>query len=104
MWLLRLNDMRSPKIEMLRDVALAETREILMDYVLKQRTLEPYTDGEWNKVFQKDGPLEWFNPPYEKYAHEHFIPIGTLEDWIQNAKEGYQSLLSSVPQIYGETP
>lgn len=68
-FVLVLNDMRSPKIEIVRPAVRADTPEELVAFMERER-VEPYReptgylDGTWYKVFRKGGPLEWFNPPF----------------------------------------
>ena len=69
MWILYLNDMRFPKIEMTVAVARANTREALVAFLERER-VESYRDERddglhWGKVHRKGGPLEWFNRPYD---------------------------------------
>lgn len=80
-WVLLLNDMRSPKVEIQTAVVKAETREELEVFLQSER-VEPYrTDDRWGKCFRQGGPLEWFNLPWPeegggiRHADE-------LEDWL----------------------
>lgn len=58
---LMLNDMRTPKIEIMKQVTpLTEDRQKLVE-MYEAGLCEPYTDGQWRKYFKKDGPLEWYN-------------------------------------------
>lgn len=84
MWILVLNDMRSSNVEIIGPVARAETREALEAFVERER-VEGYRDGKWGKTFRKDGPLEWFNPPWAHERSRHFVDVGTLEDQIAEA-------------------
>ena len=62
MWILRLNDMRSPRIEIMSNAARAESLKDLQALV-ERETVQPYRgDDGWGKAFRKGGPLEWFNP------------------------------------------
>lgn len=72
MWILLLNDMRSSKIEMRREVARAETKQALVDFMARER-VEPYRDGHWGKSFRQGGLLEWCNPPYDFELESHFF-------------------------------
>jgi len=96
MWILQINDMRTPKIEMVRPVAYAETEQQIIDY-LKSQEVEPYREGVWGKCYQKDGPLEWYNPPSLTTT---FVPaivdIGTEDDWRSEASMRYHELLDSI--------
>ena len=109
MWLLELNPMRA-QCEAREAVAIGETREALEAFVARE-TVEPYTDegapniygvSRWNKIFRKEGPLEWFNPPrpeHEDLDGPHFIDIGTRDDWMQRAAEQFDNLTSSLPLV-----
>ncbi len=74
MWILYLNDMRFPKIEMTIAVARAKTREALVAFLDHERVesyREERDDGlHWGKVHRKGGPLEWFNRPYDYQLEE----------------------------------
>lgn len=61
MWVLMLNDMRSPKVEYRDPVACSRDPEELVDYVHSQLAESPWRDGKWGKVFRQHSPLEWFN-------------------------------------------
>lgn len=95
MFVLMLNDMRAANVETMLPVARAETAEEL-DSFLEQELANPYVDGQWSKVFKKDGPLEWYNPPF---AEECIVDVGTKEDWMQGAALQYDEQVMSVPPI-----
>jgi hypothetical protein len=61
-FVLVLNDMRSPNIERMESVAFAETIEELKE-LLRGEGVPEYLDGQWGKGFRRGGPLEWFNQP-----------------------------------------
>lgn len=85
MWILRLNRMTDPNIEMMTDVAIAETKERLEQF-LKEESVPFYqdevNDRTWGKSFRQNGPLEWFNPP-TSYDH-NFVKIKTKEEYMQD--------------------
>ena len=56
MYVLFLNDMRSSNIENLQKVCRSETKEGLQNFI-KQEETEPYRDGQWGKVYKKEGHL-----------------------------------------------
>lgn len=64
-FVLILNDMRDPKIEMLTEVARARTKIELEDMLINE-SVDFYKDGQWSKTFRKGGPLEWFNKSYNE--------------------------------------
>jgi hypothetical protein len=88
-WILFLNDMRNAHFENVQPVMRADTREELVNYVLRELapemwrepsgllSEEPSTDPsssfafktnsrEWCKFFRKGSPLEWFNRPDDR--------------------------------------
>lgn len=101
MFILQLNDMRSPNAETLTPVARAETREGLEAF-LKRENVAPYYEGDqvegrWFKVFYKGGPLEWYNPP--RNSKEYFVDMSTREDWIARACQQFNDVLCEVPAV-----
>jgi hypothetical protein len=88
-WILYLNDMRTSHIETCQVLARAETKEALVRYV-KQETVAAYNETiqsyTWGKVFRKDGPLEWYNPPYPGEMEtsgetDHFLHCARVIDY-----------------------
>lgn len=75
MWILRLNDMRSPKFEVLQNVAKAQTRHALVDFVVAE-SVATWRDGPWAKSFRGGSPLEWFNQPWEGGGNYVEVPPG----------------------------
>ena len=63
-YVLVLNPMRD-RTEAQRAVAASESRDELLTFWRGER-VDPYKDGNWNKVYRQDGPLEWFNPPWSE--------------------------------------
>lgn len=96
MWVMLLNDMRSPNIERLTPVCRAETKEMLMDFLTRE-SVPGYRDGQWGKSFRQGGPLEWFNPPYKNDENMHFQNAGGVEKWIENARRDYEDRVMSLP-------
>ncbi len=95
MWILRLNDMRTPKIEIMQSVVRAETKEEIASFI-ENETVERYTDDNWDKSFRKGGILEWFNPP-NRFGG--IIDMETEESWINDAIEAYKVDVLSIPTI-----
>jgi hypothetical protein len=56
--------MRASRVEALSEVAFANTREELVEFLGEQHVGHYRDDDRWNKVYRKGGPLEWFNPPF----------------------------------------
>lgn len=83
MWILQLNDMRSPKSEILTAVAKAETKEALLAFLARE-TVEIYQDYQWSKAFRLGGPLEWFNPT-SNLDCPHLVEMGTREECVLRA-------------------
>lgn len=73
-WILFLNDMRFPQMEMTQPLCQAPSIEALMAFILDEKC-EPYREGPWGKVHRKDGPLEWFNPPVECELYRYYQQI-----------------------------
>lgn len=97
MWLLNLNDMRSPKIEILKNVARAESINDLKILLERERVPEVYREDGYCKIFRKGGPLEWYN--YPSYDDEAFVYIGTLEDWLLTARSKWDQMILSIPDV-----
>ncbi len=95
MWILRLNDMRTSKIEIMQTVVRAETEEEITSF-LKNETVEQYMDDKWCKSFKKGGILEWFNPTS---LHGGIINVGNEESWKNDAIEAYKADILSIPTI-----
>lgn len=89
-FVLVLNDMRAPQIEMGTEVCRAETAQEIAD-LLESEAVDPYQDGQWGKKYRAGGPLEWFNPcwrmdeqPDGSIGDPHYghgiINAGTLDE------------------------
>jgi hypothetical protein len=100
MWILQLNDMRAPKIEMNTIVCKAETKEELQD-LLVHELVEPYKEDKWGKTYRKGGPLEWYNPPFSFSGSfgAHLIDIGTEDSWAEDARMSYRESVSEIPDV-----
>lgn len=96
MWILQLNDMRSPKIEINTIIFKAETKEELED-LLVHELVEPYQEDKWGKTYRKGGPLEWYNPPFSGNFGVHLIDIGTEDSWAEDARSTYRTTVSGIP-------
>lgn len=120
MWVLLLNDMRSANIENLQPVFRAETKEALKAFVESQKVPPYKTDGnrvlyhasdaiagtttvdhdyKWGKCFKHDGPLEWYNKPYDHDEHRHYVNPGSEEDWVQETRNNYRNQILSIPLL-----
>ena len=90
---LLLNDMRSPKIEILDIAAVSDDGQKLQnwhDSLLVECYYEEkgLSGGRWGKQFQKGSPLEWYNP-ISSYDRS-----GIYEEWVyiqilQNMRDNY---------------
>jgi hypothetical protein len=69
-YVLVLNPMRG-RTEEQRMLAASENREELLA-AWRGEEVQPYTDGEWRRVYRKGGPLEWFNPPFSDGDADHY--------------------------------
>jgi len=107
MFVLVLNDMRMPQIEMVEPVARAETKEALVAFVGRE-AVEPYQEpGEntygkvtWTKNFRKGGPLEWYNPPTQTLDPPNGIAdVGTEDSWADAGRREFQNRFGSLPEV-----
>jgi hypothetical protein len=96
-WVLLLNDMRSPKIEMVQPVARAETKEALEAWE-KSLRVPPYQDGPWLRTYPPDSALGWFNPPMGPWLMDVGTEETRLESAIASAKREWQEVLA-IPEI-----
>jgi len=87
MFVLCLNDMRGPKVEVLSPVCCAESAEELVRLMEREKS-EPYDDGRWRKAFRKGGPLEWYNRPY----------VNSFE-WIEREMHIMQYFAKTLPHV-----
>jgi len=97
MWLLQLNDMRAPQIEIMTPVARAESADELMALLTREEST-PYRDGPWHKGFRQGGPLEWFNPPLGQ-LDSYLFELIPLEAFLERKKEEYAGYLASFPVV-----
>ncbi len=103
MWVLMLNDMRSAHVEALQPVACASTKAEL-EALIRKETVDPYKTGNdhvrrptlgdchgsnqtWSKSFRQDGPLEWFNQPFDPQTDRHFIEYSPAPVHIPHVNE-----------------
>lgn len=98
MWLLKLNDMRASKIEIMTKICIAETPEALEEF-LDSESVTPYQENGWGKTFRKGGPLEWYNPPFGGSMGDHIVYMGTEEDWINQARAEYRMFIEGLPNV-----
>ena len=82
---------------MLTTVARAENIEDLMQFIAREKAPEVYQEDGFCKIFRKNGPLEWYNYPWND--NESFVDIGTLEDWIAATKSNWEDMLQTIPEI-----
>jgi hypothetical protein len=83
-FILKLNDMRSAKIEYSEVAAISTDLDKLKAWYEEQRAPEAYRDGQWNKYFKKGSPLEWYNPG------DGFCGQGIFSEWVREYE--YQSI------------
>lgn len=107
MWVLFLNDMRSSNIENVEPVARAYSKEALEAYLAREAVDGGYSEEtdysgalsrRWGKTYRKDGPLEWYNPPWND-GPEHFRYVGTEQDWVERTKMQYQTQVMYLPEV-----
>ena len=97
MFVLSLNDMRSSKIEHKEFIGWAETAEPL-ERLLAEEKVEEYEDGQWRKSFRKDGPLEWYNTPFESYGQG--VKEMDLEKRLAEIDIYYQNAIAHTKEDY----
>src|SRR3990167_5836528 len=85
MWELRLNDMRTPQVELLRQVIRANTRDELEAFLAREK-VALYFDRHWRKYYRAGGPLEWFNRPYEREEDRHYVNLGSPSERAERAR------------------
>lgn len=96
MFILQLNDMRASNVENLFPVARFETKENLEQF-LEREKVEKYEEKNWIKAYRKDGPLEWYNPPYS--FDSYCIDVGNADDWASDARKKYDYQILTLPLI-----
>lgn len=97
MFVLRLHDMRSDNQESLFDIGLSDNQENIIKFVT-QELVSPYVEDNFNKVFKKGGPLEWYDLP--KDEAQSYLEIATEEAYIEFKRTEYKNYLNSLPKIY----
>lgn len=97
-YVLKLNDMRSPKIEMSETVAWSESKEALEKYLASEQ-VEPYEDGRWRKFYKTGGPLEWCNTPYSGFGQGVQL-FPTLDQMLDRAKVTYENHIAHLKEDY----
>lgn len=99
MWLLNLNHMRG-RCEILQTVAWAETKEELIDFIIREKALEPWftttshmgmDDYKFIHYFKKGSVLEWYNLPHE-FDDRTFYNYGTQEEAIERTIDMYENI------------
>lgn len=94
MWVLVMNDMRAANVENVQPVFRAEEKQQLIELLMRER-VDNYRDGQWNKAFRQDGPLEWKNPPFN--MEDALRDSGTEDDWANNARRHFNELCQEIP-------
>ena len=86
MWILQMNDMRFPKIEMLAPVTIGKSIDELKQFIDSQRVPHYREDG-WGKGFKKGGPLEWCNDIFLPFESQHFVELLSIEELMEEYKD-----------------
>lgn len=95
LYVLIMNDMRDPKIEMCSIVAVSTSLEALQRWEHDQRAPELWRDGRYGKTYSYLTDLEWKNPvsmdpinyerdPFGQGVKIEWIDIRQLEDIMHN--------------------
>jgi len=102
MFILMLNDIRSPKIEILQNVCRAKLRSDLDELMIREKTnvyIDEVDGVKWAKTFRKNGPLEWFNAPN---GRDYILDVGNLNSWKEDAER--QAETAWTDQVMTVTP
>lgn len=101
MYLLQLNPITA-NAERVVPICYASTIEELETF-LRENIVEPYRDGYFIKHFRKGSILENYNPPDDLGESWINVPsivyIGTVEEWMENARIEYYNFLDSLISI-----
>lgn len=79
-WVLTLNHMKHPKIEMMSNVAIAYDKQVLINWYEEQKC-PTYKDGDYHKSFKKGSKLEWYNP-MNSTQEENNYEEGLYSEWV----------------------
>ncbi len=96
MYLLKLNDMRSPQVEIMQPIGIFESLDQIHRF-LHAEEVSAYKDGQWNKRYRQGGPLEWFNPPI--FMEESFEEFPSEEEFISKQRQRYRDYISGIPRF-----
>ena len=97
---LHLNEMRG-QFENTSLVAISISKEELLDWCETLKG-EPYQDESWGKQFQKDSPLEWYNPiEWSEYCgiRSEWTEIEATKNYIIEAQSSFG--FTTTPEIVG---
>lgn len=105
MYVLMLNDMRSAHFEELQPAARAETVEQLRILIAHEQVELYQSTGAnaysashtYSKAFREGGLLEWFNEPLPSRDAEHFVHVGTADDWAATARSEHEQMVMAIP-------
>jgi len=97
MFVLQLNDMRLPKVEILRPVVRSESREALERFLEEQKCESYLSEDRWQKSFIKGGLLEWYNQPFRQ--DKNIVDAGTEDGWASVARHKFQERIMTIPVL-----
>jgi hypothetical protein len=101
MFILQLNDIRSPKYETLTPVARADSVQELIQ-LMELEKVERYFEDPWNKDFRKGSSLEWFNPPKGEVHTDgspYILDVGDAERWAEQARADFETNVMRIPEV-----
>lgn len=80
-------------------VGTAETREKLIEWMEREAAPESYMDGRFRKTYEKQSPLENFNPPMNINGDEDIWGQGirkipSLDEWLLAATDQWRGLFA----------
>lgn len=91
------------KAEYYQAVAISETKQDLIAFIESETADEPYKDGYFRKVFKKEGPLEWYNPPAPNGEIWINVPaiihILSEVEYIEIARQEYRDYIDSLIKV-----
>jgi hypothetical protein len=85
-YVLTMNDMRSPHIEDQRIALMGPTSASIMDYLKANE--ESWQDGRWGKSYRQGSKVEWCNPPF--YLDESLTSRWIEADGLEEIRNDYR--------------
>lgn len=82
-----------------RNIVATASDPAILKRLLDECRCEPWTDTDssgkvWNKSFKSGSELEWFNPPEHCGDGYGIVPLGTREQWCENAGNKFDAFVN----------